>query len=289
MKIIVVDDEKLALESTRRCITQVDPECTVETFHYRREQDKDAILNYTVVNKPDVAFMDIELKRGDSGMDLARELQGLHPTINIIFMTAYSEYTIPAFRLRASGYILKPPTVERVEEELKNLRHMVEHAREDRVFTGAYSINKEGLWAVTFGSFNIYYKDTLIRFHRTKAKEILAYLIDRRGGTISTADVVAAVFEDVDYNRSMQKQIQVYIKDMQDALESVGMEDFIIRTRGALSINASRLSCDYYDFLNKDKAAIDAYAGEYMSNYSWGEETNGWLNSQKEKYSISSG
>lgn len=285
MVVMLVDDEKLALDSVKRCVRQAAPDVGIVTFHCRKTSDYDDVLDFTVTDKPDVVFLDIEMAGGMSGLELAGEIQKLHPHINIIFMTAYSQYSLDAFSIHASGYLVKPPTVEAVERELGNLRYKNNDLDGQRPLPQSsdepsQSSKKSGLKAKTFGNFNIYYDETPIKFHRQKAREILAYLIDRRGGTVTLSEVAAAVFEDMEYNRPMQKQMQVYIKDMIDALEKEGVKDFVIRSRGELSINPDMISCDYYDFLKKDKAAMESYVGEYMVSYSWGETTNAWLERQ---------
>ena len=58
-----------------------------------------------------------------SGLDLCKILLDINPRTNIIFLTAYSEYSLDAWNTGASGFMLKPITVEGVKEQLKNLRY----------------------------------------------------------------------------------------------------------------------------------------------------------------------
>lgn len=64
-----------------------------------------------------MAFLDIDM-RGTNGMELAKRLKENQPKINIIFVTGYSEYMGDAFSIHASGYVLKPPTKEKIELEI---------------------------------------------------------------------------------------------------------------------------------------------------------------------------
>ena len=57
-------------------------------------------------------------------------------------------------------------------------------------------------------------------------------------------------------------------------LTDAGIGDLLIDMRNQRSVNVKLLDCDYYRFLEGDPRAIRVYNGEYMRNYSWGEETN---------------
>ena len=64
-------------------------------------------LAYATENPVDVAFLDINM-RGIGGLGLAEKLIELQPRCKIVFCTGYEEYAIPAFKIHASGYLMKP-------------------------------------------------------------------------------------------------------------------------------------------------------------------------------------
>ena len=70
----------------------------------------------------EMAFLDIELGTS-TGLDLCRSLLEINPRTNVVYLTAYGEYSIDAWSTGASGFMLKPITVEGVQAQLKNLRH----------------------------------------------------------------------------------------------------------------------------------------------------------------------
>ena len=51
--------------------------------------------------------------------------------------------------------------------------------------------------------------------------------------------------------------------------------------RGKLRIRTEQIECDYYDWCQGKLYAINQYRGEYMTQYSWAEFTNGELDRQK--------
>ena len=119
MNIIAVDDEQLALEVLIDCIKEVEPSANIYAFKRPSE-----VLEFAKNNYCEVAFLDIELYEMN-GVVLGKLLKKYIPNINIIFVTGYPEYMSEAFLLRVSGYILKPPTKEAIEKELKDLRNPI--------------------------------------------------------------------------------------------------------------------------------------------------------------------
>lgn len=257
MNIIAVDDERLGLESLISAIRKASPNSNVVGF-----RDSDEVLEYVKENNVDVAFLDIQM-RGTTGIELAKELKRINPSINIIFETGFDTYQQDAFSMHASGYVLKPITKEKVEVELDNLRHpLVEN-------NGV--LNR--LVIKTFGNFEIFYKQKPIKFKYDKTKELFALLIDRRGALLSHGEIMAELWED-DSHESYLRGLK---KDLNDVLKGIGKENVIIQQRGKIAVVTDLVKCDYYDYLNGDVHALNLYRGEYMAQYSWAEVTNGSL------------
>ncbi|MBQ7833748.1 MAG: hypothetical protein IJ336_09275 [Lachnospiraceae bacterium] len=138
-----------------------------------------------------------------------------------------------------------------------------------------FSNNK--LIVQTFGNFEVFYGDRPVAFMRAKSKELLAYLIDRRGATITTAEACGILWEGKEYNFSVQRQFQTVVSDLIKSLRKIDFEHLIHRSRNCLSVEVSEVECDYYKLLKGDAEAKDLYMGEYMTNYSWAELTAGFL------------
>ena len=54
-------------------------------------------------------------------------------------------------------------------------------------------------------------------------------------------------------------------------------DDVLVKRRNSFSVDCARVECDYFRFLEGDMAAVHAYRGEYLSQYSWAEMTLGNL------------
>lgn len=265
MVIIAVDDEKIALEGLVSEIKKAVPDADVYGF-----RSANAALKFVLENECDVAFLDIEM-REMNGLELAKVLKMNYPGINIIFSTGYDEYMKEAFGLHASGYIMKPITAQKIAEEMEYLRHPVLWQEESK--TSASPLVR----VKTFGNFEVYAGEENLEFPRSKSKELFAYLVHKRGTSCSTKELIGVLFENTPYTVSLQKQFQTILSTMMKTLKDAGADDCIIRGRNQTAVDISKLDCDYYHFLEGDPVAINAYTGEYMSNYSWSEFVLGYL------------
>lgn len=135
----------------------------------------------------------------------------------------------------------------------------------------------------TFGKFQVFVNDVPVKFSRSKSEELLAFLIDRRGAGVTNAEIAAILFEDKEYNRSVKNQVQTIISQLMKTMREYGAEDIIVRQWNSLAVNTQKVQCDYFDFLTRKENNMMKYSGEYMSNYSWAEYTNGYLMQQKNK------
>ena len=117
LNVILVDDRKLILTGGLPVLEEVFPHATVSGF-----TDADAAITYAKANRVTIAFLDIEL-RNTSGLDLCRKLLEINPQTNVVYLTAYSAYSLDAWSTGACGFMLKPITPEGVREQLKHLRY----------------------------------------------------------------------------------------------------------------------------------------------------------------------
>ena len=115
--VIMVDDSKVTLSGGLAVLEEVMPNATITGFIWPQEA-----IDYAKANRVALAIMDIELGTA-SGLDLSRTLQEINPHTNIVFLTAYPEYSLDAWETGASGFMVKPLTPERVREQLKRLRY----------------------------------------------------------------------------------------------------------------------------------------------------------------------
>ena len=260
MKIIVVDDERRNLNMMEKALARVAPDAEVGVFSSAM-----CALAYAREHRVDVAFLDIRMPEMD-GLTLARYMKEIYGSTNVVFVTGYSQYAFDAFDMHASGYLMKPITPERVKRELDNLRDPVSPHRDERVRVQC------------FGGFAVFVDGRPMLFPRAKTKELLAYLVHKQGAVVTNAEIASVLWEDRNLSLSLQSNTRNVISQLMRELKEAGAGEIVRRARNSTAIDAEKISCDYYDFLRGKMDAVNAYMGEYMSDYSWAEFTVAYLN-----------
>ena len=256
---IAVDDEPLMLGALTKAIKASADITSVASF----TSCEDA-LDFVQSNPADIAFLDIQM-RGMGGLSLAKKILGFCPDCKIVFCTGYEEYAIPAFKLHASGYLMKPISAKDVQAEIDNIKGIRQ--------------GQKPLVVTCFGNFEVYAKGEKLTFKRSKTKELLAFLVDRNGAGVTVAEIGVALWEN-DEEQKNQNYIHQLFRDLRQSLEAVGVEEIFERNQYFYSIDPAKLDCDYYAYLKTGKPE---FRGEYMTQYSWAERTCGLLWGRKTK------
>ena len=253
MKILLVDDEPFALKELVKCVVGLRPRAELFPFEYSDE----ALAFAKNESGIDVAILDVNMPNMD-GIELAKELKNIYPFVNVIFCTAYEKYTMDAIRLHVSGYVNKPYKAEDIERELDNLLHPVDNPM-PRAFVR------------TFGDFDVFVDGLVVtNFGRSKAKELLAYLVSKRGGTANKKECIAVLFGDK-FTQSTQDYFKKIFHELMDTLRNYGIENIIVKGYNEYAVNVNAFACDLYDYDKGLPQAINAYKGEFMAQYDWAE------------------
>ena len=112
---IIVDDEELARQGLAMRLNEIAGVEVLAECSNAREA-----IKVISEKEPDVVFLDIQMP-GKSGLEMISEIQGdIMPMI--IFVTAYDDYAVEAFKVHAVDYLLKPVESERLEEAISLAR-----------------------------------------------------------------------------------------------------------------------------------------------------------------------
>lgn len=117
--VILVDDNKIILSGSLPILEDVMPNASVTGFTNATEA-----IEYAKANHIALAFLDIEMG-SISGLDVCRKLLEINPRINVVYLTAYKEYSFDAWSTGACGFMLKPLTIEGVREQMSHLRYPI--------------------------------------------------------------------------------------------------------------------------------------------------------------------
>ena len=259
MNVICVDDEPLAVEYTLGQCALLPEIDEAKGFTEAR-----SALDWLSAHSADLAILDINMPEID-GITLAARIKQAHPETAILFLTAYKEYAFDAYAVHPTGYLLKPVSQEKLAAEVRY------------ACGGTRRSPQAHVQIKTFGTFDVYVDDRPISFKLAKAREILAFLVDKQGSGVTRSELFAAVWEDSPYDRRMQKQLDVYIRSLRETLQEYGIPEIMEMEKGVLRVRPDTFVCDAYLFYSGDSDTINAYRGEYMSSYSWASMTEAIL------------
>ena len=254
---IAVDDEALMLGALVSAL-EASPDITQIT----KFSDCEAALDFVRNNSLDIAFLDINM-RGMGGLALAESILAVRPNCKIVFCTGYEEYAISAFKLHASGYLMKPISAQDVQGEIDNIKGIHQKAK---------------LTVKCFGNFEVYAKNEALAFKRSKTKELFAFLVDRNGAGMTAKQICAALFPDDTDDSKNATYLRQLVMDLKNTLKSVGAEDVLCHDTPCYRVDVNLLKCDYFSHLESGKPE---FHGEYMMQYSWAEETCAMLQFEK--------
>jgi two-component system, LytTR family, response regulator LytT len=112
---IIVEDEFPAAEELKYIISRYE-DIIVDGIASNGEEG----IKFVKYKRPDAVFLDINMPI-KNGIELAKEIKEFDEYIDIIFVTAYEEYAVEAFKLYALDYVLKPFNEKRIEISVKRL------------------------------------------------------------------------------------------------------------------------------------------------------------------------
>ena len=232
MVAIAVDDEILMLGALVAAV-KASPDISEVTGF----SDCDEALAFVKETSVDIAFLDINM-RGMGGLALAEKIRIACPDCKIVFCTGYEEYAIPAFKLHASGYLMKPISAKDVQVEIDNIKGIRQR--------------EKPLTVKCFGNFEVYANGDKLTFKRSKTKELFAFLIDRNGAGVTIAEIGVALWDNGEEQKN-QNYIHQLFRDLRQTLDAIGAEEIFERNNYLYSINSEKIDCDYFDYLKSGR------------------------------------
>ena len=117
--VIVVDDDKIILSGSMSVLEEALPGAEISGFINPNEA-----VEFAARHQIALAFLDIEMGN-ISGMELCEKLLKQNPRTNVIYLTAYAEYSFDAWSTGACGFMLKPLNKDDIAFQLTRLRYPV--------------------------------------------------------------------------------------------------------------------------------------------------------------------
>ncbi|WP_055747649.1 response regulator [Brevibacillus choshinensis] len=197
LRAITIDDEWPNHILLKRAIEQNGQLEVVQQFtHPEMALEKIHELN------PDVAFLDIEMP-DMNGLELAEKILAMYGQIQIIFVTAYSQYAIEAFKVNALDYILKPVDGQELNRVVRKIvkrtsQKSPESAKEAHEFMPKGKI-------LCLGDFEVYGKNSTqkVQWMTAKVEELLAYLIIHLGKPVDKWELCDLLWPHLDPEKAI--------------------------------------------------------------------------------------
>ena len=276
IRAILVDDEQPALEELEFLLKDYPVEIAAMIQDARTALAQIGRLN------PDVVFLDIDMP-GVSGLELALKIQELYTGINIIFVTAYSEYALEAFKAYPLDYILKPVNEKRFAKTMRHLFELIDSAS-----ANAASAPKPHIRC--FGAFEAFTENGekhQMKFATRQAREMFTYLVSRFEKTVSRGELIDTIFGGNEDKKTVNL-LHVTAYKLRHTMEELGIDRESITLSGNYTLKVADGICDYIDFVkftdrhpyidknNAEQAETIAelYQGAFLENedYLWAEE-----------------
>ena len=254
MNVIVLDDEKESLLVFASHAIDV-PDLSLNVFSSRYEE----ALHYARLHKVDAAFLDIVMP-GMDGVSFAKSLIEIAPDAKIVFITGYAqdeEAIEKEIGRNFFAFCYKPYEKKEIHE----------------IFARMMDEDKPSVVFKAFPRFDMYVNGILVDFERAKAKELLALLVDHRGGEVTIEEAVTKLWVDKDYDLAARLYRDAASR-LRMKLSEYGVANLVNFARGRASLHCEGASCDYWDYLDGDRSL---FKGEYMRPYEWAAEQENYM------------
>ena len=124
------------------------------------------------------------------------------------------------------------------------------------------------IYIKTFDGFDVYVDGKIVYFPSGKAKEMLAVMVEKKGSSVSLAQMAYLLYENSE-EATARNTLRVVYHRLHKTLEDYGIEDIVIKRRGSYAVDTDRFVCDFYEFMKGRPSYNNAYSGTYMPEYPW--------------------
>lgn len=282
MKIVLVDDEQLALDYLKRQLmklTQIDIIGTYTNPYFAKE----------VILKQDVhvVFMDISLPE-ISGIELAEQILEIKPHIHIVFVTAYYEYAVKAFELNALDYLVKPVRAERLAKTMERINESVEiRPTDEELHTESLRLNLFKQVSVDLSG----NQRVFLQWRTTKAQELFLYLLQHRGQLVRKSTLIELLWPEHDPDK-VYAQLYTTVYHIRKTLEVYGPCFQISNATEGYLLTLNKVTIDVEEWESQVTASLleahgggdplaetlKGYTGDYLQEYDYW-----WAESERQR------
>lgn len=139
----------------------------------------------------------------------------------------------------------------------------------------------EHIYIRTFGHFDVFIDGQAVPFRSSRAKELLALLVSRRGGFLRANEAIGYLWENEPVNKTTRARYRKVAMRLNIFLKEYGIGAIVENSKGMRRVVPEAFRCDSYDHPSDNPSGSSSFEGAYMSDYSWGERMLPQLRSMK--------
>jgi two-component system LytT family response regulator len=280
LKVIVVDDERLALRNMERVLEgQIELGYhldTVKTFH-----NPYAALEIVQQENFDVAFLDIEMPE-INGLELADQILSIQPNIQIVFVTAYQDYAVKAFEMNVLDYLLKPVNQNRLAMTMQRVMVSISRNVESSEETGQSKL----CCLQKMSYIDMHGVPQSFPWKTLKASELFAYLVNHHDKTVNKQTLIDLLWPEHDLEKATT-QLHTAIYQIRKIIKEASLNLKVKYKDGGYSFVLGQLKLDVEEWVTSvwNAPALTAdtleyhlnilaqYRGDYLEEhrYTWAE------------------
>lgn len=238
-KAVIVDDEEFNFDLFKRAakdINNIEICCCVSNPFEAVEKVK----QYDA----DIVFTDIEMP-GLSGIELAERLIG--ERCIIVFLTAFSQYALDAFRVNAVDYIMKPVMADELKRVVNKIDFIFPSKKSKSTLSGKVKINALGMFSIYSGEDKID-----IHFLTSKSEELFYLLLVKGPSAVDKAVLCDILWPDVEPEKAAANLYTAFyrLKKTLSDIKEIGFSG----KNGGYSVLLNNIDFDLQTFKDNEKA-----------------------------------
>lgn len=273
MRVILIDDEPLALRDLERQINKIGGLEIVASY-----DDPVKAIDNLPSTLPNVVFIDIDMPVLN-GLEASEQILQFDPTIEIVFVTAYDEYAVKAFELNALDYLLKPLNTTRLD---RTIQRILQEKRPVARQSSPDPIVIRNFQQMTIERGN----EEPFHWRTTKAQELFAFLVYRRQQPVRKDVLLEVLWPHMDMKKAYSL-LYTTIYQLRKAFETAGYPFQIKSSSNGYAIHLNHAVIESEQWENSLAAApkisdssfshhlhlLDMYRGDYLADhdYPWAE------------------